>query len=105
MSWVYLIAAILFEVAGTTCMKLAEGFTKLLPSVLIFVFYAIAFALVTLAIRTIELSVAYTIWAGVGTTIVAVIGIWYFGESLNALKVASIALVILGVVGLKLSST
>lgn len=104
MSWLYLFAAILFEVAGTMSMKFSQGLTKLLPSVLIFVFYAAAFALVTIALRKIELSVAYTIWAGVGTALVAAIGIFYFGEQATALKVASIALVIAGVVGLKLSA-
>lgn len=104
MSWVYLFGAILFEVAGTISMKFSEGLTKLVPSVLIFVFYAVAFTLVTLAIRKIELSVAYTIWAGVGTTLVALVGIFYFGESVTALKLASITLVIAGVVGLKLSA-
>lgn len=104
MSWVYLFGAILFEVAGTISMKFSEGLTKLVPSILIFVFYVAAFTLVTLAIRKIELSVAYTIWAGVGTTLVALIGIFYFGEQLTALKLASITLVIAGVVGLKISA-
>lgn len=103
-SWLYLFAAILFEVAGTMSMKLSEGFTKLLPSVMIFFCYAIAFVFLTLTLKRIELSVAYTVWSGVGTTIVALIGIFYFGESATALKLASITLVIAGVIGLKLSA-
>ncbi len=104
MSWLFLFAAILSEVAGTMAMKFAEGFTKLLPSILIFVFYAIAFAFVTLALKKIEISVAYTIWAGVGTVLIALIGIVYFGESATLLKFVSIALVLAGVVGLKISA-
>jgi small multidrug resistance pump len=104
MSWIYLAAAILFEVAGTVSMKLSEGFTKTLPSVLIFVCYAICFSFVNLAIRSIDLGVAYTVWAGVGTALVAIIGFLYFGEPANALKLGSIALVIVGVIGLKLST-
>ncbi|MGO9108340.1 MAG: DMT family transporter [Thermoguttaceae bacterium] len=85
-------------------MKLSEGFTKLFPSVMIFVCYAAAFTFVTFAIRKIEISVAYTVWSGVGTILVAMIGILYFGEQASALKLASIALVIAGVVGLKISA-
>ncbi len=104
MNWIYLFAAIFFEVGGTMAMKFSQGFTKLLPSVMIFICYAIAFTFVTFAIRKIELSVAYTIWSGVGTTLIVLIGIFYFGEQLNALKIISIALVILGVVGLRVSA-
>ena len=103
--WLYLFAAILFEVAGTMSMKFSEGFTRLLPSVLIFVCYAIAFTFVTFAIRRIEISVAYTVWSGVGTTLIALIGICYFGEQATALKLASIGLVVAGIVGLKFSAT
>lgn len=105
MSWLYLFAAILFEVAGVTSMKFSGGFSKFIPSILVFVFYGIAFTLVTFAIRKIEISVAYTIWAGIGTALIALIGIFYFGEQANLLKVISIILVIIGVVGLKLSSS
>ncbi len=103
-NWLYLFAAILFEVAGTISMKLSAGFTKLVPSVLIFVCYAIAFTLVTFAIRKIEISVAYTIWAGMGTALIAMIGIVYFGEQISVIKIVSIVLVLIGVAGLKLSA-
>ncbi|MGC2854584.1 DMT family transporter [Novispirillum sp. DQ9] len=102
MHWLFMIGAIGFEVAGTTCMKLAEGFTRPLPSVLIFVFYAISFTLLTLALKRLDVSVVYPLWSGVGTVAIAVIGVAWFGESLSWLKVASIALIILGVVGLSI---
>ncbi len=105
MHWLYLFAAILSEVAGTISMKYSYGFSKLLPSVLLFVFYGMALAFITIALRKIDLSIAYTIWAGVGTAIIAIIGIFYFGEQATALKIFSIALVISGVVGLKLSAS
>lgn len=104
MSYVFLFAAILFEVMGTTCMKLSEGFTKTLPSIMIFVFYGISFALFTLALKRLEVSLAYAIWSGIGTLSITAIGILYFDETLTALKVGSIALIIIGVVGLNLSS-
>ena len=100
--WLYLAGAIVFEVAGTTCMKLAEGFTRPLPSVLIFVFYGLSFAALTVALRRMDLSVAYPVWAGVGTALIAVIGFVGFRESVTALKLVSIVLIVLGVIGLNL---
>ena len=102
MSWVMLIAAICMEVCGTTCMKLSEGFTRLIPSILIFVFYAVAFILMTFAVKRLDLSLTYAIWSGVGTFLVALIGIFWFKEPLTVLKAASMALVIAGIVGLNL---
>ena len=101
--WLYLAIAIALEVAGTTCMKLSEGFTKPVPSVLLFVFYLASFAVFTLALEKIPLSISYAIWAGLGTAIVAVIGVVVFNESASALKAISVALIIAGVVGLNLS--
>ena len=105
MHWFYLAMAILLEVAGTTCMKLSEGFTRLLPSVSVFVLYGASFALMILALKKIELSIAYAIWAGLGTALIAVIGIVWFRESVSLLKIVSIAFVIIGVVGLHLGQT
>ena len=103
MGWFYLVLAILLEVAGTTNMKLSQGFSKTLPSILIFVFYGLSFTMLTLALKSIDISIAYAIWAGVGTVLIVVIGIIWFKESATFLKLASIALIILGVVGLNMS--
>jgi small multidrug resistance pump len=100
--WVMLVGAILFEVAGTISMKLSEGFTRPLPSVLIFLFYGAAFTLLTLALKKIDVSVAYAVWSAVGTAVIAGIGIVWFKEPLTALKVASLLLIVAGVVGLNL---
>jgi small multidrug resistance pump len=100
MSWIYLLLAILAEVTGTTCMKLSQGFTKTVPSILLFVFYACSFTLMTLAIKKLEVSIVYAIWSGVGTALIAMIGILVFHEQMNALKVISIVLIIAGVIGL-----
>lgn len=101
--WFILAGAIALEVAGTTSMKLSEGFTKLVPSVLLFVFYAASFVALTFALKKIEVSVAYAVWSGVGTAIIAAIGILYFREAATVLKFISILLIIVGVVGLNLS--
>lgn len=105
MHWLYIIGAIAFEIAGTTSMKLAEGFTRPLPSVLIFVFYGVSFALLTLALRKLDVSVVYPLWSGIGTVAIAIIGVWYFGEALTWVKTASIGLIVLGVVGLSIGPT
>ncbi|MCP4541509.1 MAG: multidrug efflux SMR transporter [Chloroflexi bacterium] len=103
MHWVYLILAILAEVSGTTSMKLSEGFTKLVPSVLVFVFYGLVLGSLTLALKQIDVSVAYAVWSGLGTTLVALIGVLWFKEPISVLKVVSLVLIVLGVVGLNLS--
>jgi small multidrug resistance pump len=99
-AWVVLAVAIGFEVAGTTSMRLSEGFTRWLPSVLIFVFYACSFTLNTMIIGRLGLSVVYAVWSGVGTVITALIGVLYFKEPATALKMVSISLVVVGVFGL-----
>jgi len=104
MSWVFLTIAILSEVLGTVSMKYSEGFSRLWPSVFVFLFYGSALLFINLALKNIPLSVAYTIWAGLGTVLVAMVGIIYFDESANILKLASIALIVIGVVGLKLTT-
>ena len=103
-SWLYLTGAILLEVAGTSCMKLSEGFTKLIPSILIFVFYGLSFVGLTIALKKIDVSIAYAVWAGIGTALIAGIGMFYFKEPLTLVKVLSILMIIIGVVGLNLGS-
>lgn len=99
-AWFYLTASIIFEVAGTTSMKLSDGFSRTLPSVLIFVFYGISFYAFTLALKKMDLSVAYAVWAGSGTALVAIIGIIWFNDAVSPLKLACLGLVIIGVTGL-----
>lgn len=99
-SWLYLFAAIIFEVSGTTCMKLSQGFTQILPAIFIFIFYGLSLTFSTLCLEKIEVSVAYSIWAGLGTTLLAIIGLIWFRESMTPIKLMSISLVVVGVIGL-----
>ncbi len=101
-SWIILSVAILLEVAGTNCMKLSQGFSRLIPSVLIFVFYGLSFLGLTIALKKIDVSIAYAVWAGIGTALIALIGIFYFKETLTLVKILSLILIIIGVVGLNL---
>ncbi|MEI7700412.1 MAG: multidrug efflux SMR transporter [Planctomycetia bacterium] len=103
MHWVFLILAILFEVAGTLCMKLSAGFTKIVPSILMWIFYAACFSLLPLALKKLDVSVAYAVWSGVGTAIIATVGVIYFREPLTLLRVFGLLAIITGVVALNLS--
>ena len=101
--WLFLTAAIVLEVAGTTSMKLSEGFTRLVPSALLFVFYAASFVALTFSLKKIDVGIAYAVWSGVGTALIALIGVLYFHEPVTLMKFACICLIIIGVVGLYLS--
>jgi small multidrug resistance pump len=101
--WLFLAGAIAFETAGTTSMKLSAGFSRLVPSLLIFVFYTISFAALTFALKGIDVSLAYAIWSGIGTVLITITGILYFQEPLTSIKIISIGLIVAGVVGLNLS--
>ena len=103
MSWFYLALAIMLEVSGTVSMKLSEGFTKVKPSVAMFVFYILSLGALNFALKRIDIGVAYAIWAGLGTALIASIGILWFKEPATTLKMVSLALIIIGVVGLNLS--
>lgn len=103
-AWMLLSGAILLEVAGTTSMRLSDGFNRLTPAVFMLLFYAGAFVLNTLVVRVLGLSVTYAVWSGVGTVLTAIIGIWYFKEPATAVKMVSIGLIIVGVMGLHSAS-
>jgi small multidrug resistance pump len=85
-------------------MKLSRGFAEPLPSIAVPIFYVMSAAAVILALKRLDLSVTYAIWSGVGTALAAAIGIAYFREPFTLLKLASIALVVLGVAGLSLAA-
>lgn len=102
MSWFFLFLAICLEVAGTTSMKLSDGFSKPLPSALMFVCYISSLGALTMTLKEIELGVAYAVWGGLGIALIATIGCLFFGEAVSLVKLGCIALIITGVVGLNL---
>ncbi len=103
MHWIYLLLAIVAEVCGTTSMKLSEGFTRPLPSVLLFVFYALSFTLVTMALKVLPVGMTYAVWSAIGTALITLIGVLWFDEGMSILKAVSLLLIILGVAGLQYS--
>ena len=103
MAAAFLTVAIICEVVGTTFLKYSDGFSRLGPSLGTVVGYGLSFVLLAQALRTMEVSVVYAIWSGVGTALITVIGITVLGESINLIKIAGIALIIVGVVALNLT--
>ena len=104
MGWIYLLGAIFFEVAGTTAMKMSEGFTRMIPSIAMTFFYVFSLVALTFALKKFDVSMAYAIWSGVGTALITIIGFYYFKEEITLLKLISIGFIIIGVVGLHMST-
>ncbi len=102
--WIYLGIAILCEVIATSALKSASGFTRPFPAVVVVLGYALAFYLLSLALRTIPLGVAYAIWSGVGLALVALVGWIAYGELLDGAAILGLALIGLGVLVLSLVS-
>lgn len=102
MSWVYLFLAIGLEVAGTTSMKMSEGLTKPVPTVLMFLFYILCFSSLSLALKEMEVGTAYAIWSGLGTAAIAIIGVLIFHDAFTLKKGIAIGLIIAGCVLLNL---
>ncbi len=104
MPYLFLFVAISAEVVGTTFLKLAEGFTKPVPSVLTVLSYAVAFYFLSLTLRTIPVGVAYAIWSGVGIVLIALVGWLLLGQKLDAPAMLGMALIVAGVVVLNVFS-
>jgi small multidrug resistance pump len=105
MGWIYLLVAIACEVVGTTALRQSDGFHRLVPDIIVVVGYAASFLFLSFTLRYMQIGPVYAIWAGIGTAALALIGIFAFDESASPLKLASIALVVIGVVGLNLTGT
>ena len=96
--WLILSLAILLEVCGTVCLKLSHGMTRPVPVVGVVVFYLSTFTLMSLCLKNLEIGTVYAVWSGAGTALVAIIGILYFAESFNWMKILGLSLVIAGVI-------
>lgn len=101
-AWILLLIAILSEVIGSTGLKASQGFTKPIPSAIVVLGYASAFYFLSLALKTIPLNTAYAVWSGLGTALIALLGVLFLRESINPPMVAGIVLIIAGVVLLNL---
>jgi quaternary ammonium compound-resistance protein SugE len=103
MAWLLLVVAGLLETAWAIALKQSAGFSKLLPSVLFVVLGVASLVLLALALRSLPVGTAYAVWTGIGAAGTAILGIVLLGEPAQALRLASIALIVAGVVGLNLA--
>ena len=105
MAWIVLVIAGLLESGFAVALKLSDGFSRVVPSVLFLVFAGGSFGLLNLALRSLPVGTAYAVWTGIGAAGTAVIGMVFLGEPREAVRIVSIALIIAGAVGLQLSGS
>ncbi|MDO5542919.1 MAG: quaternary ammonium compound efflux SMR transporter SugE [Acinetobacter sp.] len=105
MAWIMLILAGIFEVVWAYSMKLSDGFSKLMPSIVTLFFMILSFALLAYAMRTLPLGTAYTIWTGIGAVGSFLVGIFILGEPASAMRMLAAVLIISGLVLMKISSS
>lgn len=103
-AWLLLAGAIAAEVVATSSLKLAAGFTRPLPSLVVVAGYVLAFWLLSQVVQRLDLGVVYAIWCGVGMAVVAAVGVFFYGEGMPLLKLAGIVAIIIGTVLLSLAS-
>jgi small multidrug resistance pump len=104
MAWLYLVFAILSEVVGTTALKYSDGFTRIGPSAVTLVAYALSFVLLAQVLRVIPVGVAYAIWSGTGVALITLIGWTVLGQKLDAVAMGGIGLIVAGVIVLNVWS-
>lgn len=104
MEWILLIVAGLFEIGWAVGLKYSDGLTRLIPSLVTAVMMAISLGLLGIALRTLPLGTAYAVWTGVGAVGTAAVGIAVFGDSAHPARLGCIALIVLGIAGLKLTA-
>ena len=102
MAWLYLLVAGLCEVTWIVTLKLNDGFTKFWPSVIALVFILAGPLFVSLAMKTLGMGTSYAVWVGVNCILMLILGVFYFNEPLSFPKIACVALIVAGAVGLKL---
>ena len=104
MAWLILVLAGLFEVGWAVGLKFTEGFTRFWPSVWTIAAMAISLWLLGIAMKSLPLGTAYSVWVGVGSVGTVILGIFLLGEPANAARLLSVALIIAGIIGLKLAT-
>ena len=97
MGYFYLALAIIFEVIGSSFIKTCEGFTKIIPSLVVITAYIVAFYFLSLCLKTIPLSIAYSIWAGVGIVLTVLISVFIFKQNIDLPAIIGIFFILIGV--------
>lgn len=104
MEWLLLGVAIVAEVIATSALKASDGFSRLLPSLVVVGGYAIAFAALSFALKTIPVGIAYAIWSGVGVVLISLVAWLLMGQQLDRAALGGMALIVMGVVVINLFS-
>jgi small multidrug resistance pump len=104
MNYVWLAIAIVSEVIGTSSLKACAGFTRLWPSVVVLLSYSITFYFFSLTLKTIPIGIAYALWAGAGTVLIALIGFFFYRQKLDAPAITGMALIVAGILVMNLFS-
>lgn len=104
MAWTMLFVAGLFEVAWALSLKYSEGFTRLLPSLAFAVTAWLSFACLSYALKSLPMGTSYAVWTGIGAVGISVLGIVWLGEPANAFRIGCIALIVIGIAGLKFTT-
>jgi small multidrug resistance pump len=104
MHWLYLAIAIVSEAIATSALKLSDGFTQLIPLLVVIVGYGLSFYFLALTLRTMPVGVAYAVWSGAGVVLLSLIGWTVYRQSLGGLEIVGIAFIVLGVFILNLFS-
>ncbi len=101
-AWFFLLLAGFFEICFTIALKYSQGFSKLIPSIVTVIFIVLSFFSVSQAMKVIPIGTAYGVWAGIGAAGTVICGIIFFGDSFHIIKLISISLIVIGIIGLKL---
>lgn len=104
MAWIYVLGAGLLEVLWASMMKQSDGLSRPLPTVIMLISMGASFALLTLALRTLPLGTGYAVWTGIGAVGAFIVGVIAFGDALTLGRVLSVVLILVGIVGLKLTT-
>lgn len=104
MKWIYLIIAIISEVIATTALKESNGFTKLLPSLFVFIGYSFAFYFLSLTLKQMSVGITYAIWSGLGILFISLIGYYKYNQSLDSPAIIGMSFIALGIIILRFFS-
>lgn len=105
MAWLYILIAGMLEVVWVIGLKYSDSFTKLLPSIITIAASLLSFWFLSLSMKTLPMGIAYAVWTGIGTIGAILFGVIYFGEAITILRVIAFALIVIGIIGLKLSDS
>jgi len=98
MAYLYLSIAIIFEVIATSSLKASQEFSKLIPSIIVVVGYAVSFYCLSIVLKSIPMGITYALWSGIGIVLISLVGIFFFQQKLDIAAIIGMALIILGVV-------